>query len=53
MNKQGSTISPIMSGLASFALVGFVLLLLRLSSAILVPLLFAFFLAALALPAFR
>ncbi len=53
MNKQGSTISPIMSSLAGFALVGFVLLLLRLSSAILVPLLFAFFLAALALPAFR
>jgi AI-2 transport protein TqsA len=53
MNEKGLTISPIMRSLAGFALVGFVLLLLRLSSAVLVPFLFAFFLAALALPGFR
>jgi predicted PurR-regulated permease PerM len=52
MNKNGLTISPLMSSLAGFALVGFVLLLLHLSSEVLVPLLFAFFLAALALPGF-
>lgn len=53
MYNKDLTISPISRALASFVLVGFVLVLLRLSSAILVPLLFAFFLAALALPAFR
>ncbi|MFO7663816.1 MAG: AI-2E family transporter [Chloroflexota bacterium] len=53
MNDKSLTISPLMSSLAAFALVGFVLLLLRLSSPILVPILFAFFLAALALPGFR
>ncbi len=53
MNDKGLTLSPITRALASFALVGFVLALLRLFSVVLVPLFFAFFLAALALPVFQ
>lgn len=53
MNDKGLTISPITRTLAGLALVGFLLALVRLFNVVLVPFLFAFFLAALALPAFR
>jgi len=53
MNNRDLTISPIIQTLAVFALVGFVLALLHLSVAVLVPILFAFFLIALALPVFQ
>ena len=53
MNDKGLTLSPITRALASFALVGFVLALLRLFSVVLAPVFFAFFLAALALPVFH
>ncbi|MGE5602957.1 MAG: AI-2E family transporter [Nitrososphaerales archaeon] len=44
---------PIARSLAGLALVGFVLLLMHLAAPVLVPVLLAFFLAALALPGFR
>jgi AI-2 transport protein TqsA len=53
MNDRKLTISPIIQALAAFALVGFVLMLLHLSSSVLVPILFAFFLIALAMPVFQ
>lgn len=53
MNDKGLTVSPIARTLAGLALVGFVLALMRFFNVVLVPFLFAFFLAALALPAFR
>ncbi len=45
--------SPIARSLAIASLVGFVLILMHLAAPVLVPVLFAFFLAALALPAYR
>ena len=47
------TISPLARSLAGVALVGFVLLLLYLAAAVVTPILFAFFLAALAMPFYR
>ena len=44
---------PIARALAGLGLVGFVLLLMHLAAPVLVPVLFAFFLAALALPVFQ
>lgn len=47
------TISPITRALAGIALVGFYLILVSLAAPVLVPILFAFFLVALALPVFQ
>ncbi len=47
------TISPITRALAGIALVGFYLILVYLAAPVLVPILFAFFLIALALPVFQ
>jgi predicted PurR-regulated permease PerM len=47
------TISPITRALAGIALVGFYLILVHLAAPVLVPILFAFFLIALALPVFQ
>ena len=47
------TLPPIARSLAGVGLVGFTLLLLHLAAPVLVPALFAFFLAALAMPAFQ
>lgn len=55
MDAESATRSlpPIVRSLLGVALVGFVLMLLHLAAPVLVPVLFAFFLAALALPPFR
>jgi predicted PurR-regulated permease PerM len=53
MDDSKSTISPITRALAGIALVGFYLILLHLAAPVLVPILFAFFLIALALPVFQ
>ena len=53
MNVNNWTISPITRALASIALVGFYLVLVHLAAPVLVPILFAFFLFALALPVFQ
>lgn len=53
MNVSNLTISPITRALAGIALVGFYLILVYLAAPVLVPILFAFFLVALALPIFQ
>ena len=53
MNVSNLTISPITRALAGIALVGFYLILVHLAAPVLVPILFAFFLVALALPVFQ
>ncbi|MFN8471498.1 MAG: AI-2E family transporter [Anaerolineae bacterium] len=53
MNVSNLTISPITRALASIALVGFYLILVHLAAPVLVPILFAAFLIALALPVFQ
>ncbi len=53
MNFNDMTISPITRALAGIALVGFYLILVHLAAPVLVPILFAFFLIALALPVFQ
>ncbi|MCW5859652.1 MAG: AI-2E family transporter, partial [Caldilineales bacterium] len=53
MNVGNLTISPITRALASIALVGFYLILVHLAAPVLVPVLFAAFLIALALPVFQ
>ena len=53
MNFNDMTISPITRALAGIALVGFYLILVSLAAPVLVPILFAFFLVALALPIFQ
>lgn len=53
MNFSPMTISPITRALAGIALVGFYLILVYLAAPVLVPVLFAFFLVALALPIFQ
>lgn len=53
MNVSNLTISPITRSLAGIALVGFYLILVHLAAPVLVPILFAFFLVALALPVFQ
>ena len=51
--NEGGQLPPIVKSLAGLALVGLVLLLMHLAAPVLVPVLFAFFLAALAMPAFQ
>lgn len=53
MNDRNLTFSPLARALATVALVGFYLILLHLAAPVLVPILFAFFLIALALPVFQ
>jgi predicted PurR-regulated permease PerM len=53
MDDNKLTISPLTRTLAGIALVGFYLILLHLGAPVLVPVMFAFFLIALALPVFQ
>lgn len=53
MDTNNLTISPITRALVGIALVGFYLMLMHLAAAVLVPILFGFFLIALALPIFQ